>query len=181
MKKTIAMLVGAAALLCAADPKPMSVGQVYDSQLKGAEDAFVPLVEAVPAGKFDFKPSQGEFAKVRTFGEQAMHVATVNYMVGAAMMGEKPPRDLGKGENGPDDVKGKDAIAKFLKDSFAYLHKAMGMLTAENQTEMIAAPWGNQKMARGALAMIGISHPFDHYGQMVVYGRMNGIVPPASR
>lgn len=177
MKKTIALLMGAAALMCAADP----VGQVYDSQLKGAEGEFVPLAEAMPAGKFDFKPTQGDFAKVRTYTEQVKHVATVNYMIGAAVLGEKAPRDLGKGENGPDDVKGKDAVIQYLKESFAYLHSAMNSVTAKNQTEMIAAPWGNQKMARGALAMIGVSHPFDHYGQMVVYARMNGIVPPASK
>jgi uncharacterized damage-inducible protein DinB len=181
MSKTIALLIATAAVMCAADPKPMTVGQVYDSQLKGAEGEFVPLVEAMPANKFDFKPTQGEFAKVRTFAEQAKHVATVNYMIGAAVLGQKPPLDLGKGENGPDDIKGRDAVVKFVKDSFAYLHTALNTVTDKNQTDMIAAPWGNEKMVRGGLAMIGISHPFDHYGQMVVYARMNGIVPPASR
>jgi len=181
MTKTIAVFIAAAAVLCAADTKPMTVGQIYDSQLKGAEGEFVSLAEALPASKYDFKPSQGEFAKVRSFADQIKHVAAVNYMIGAAVLGEKPPRDLGKGENGPDDVKGKDAVVKFLKDSFAYLHKAMGSMTDKNQVDLIAAPWGSEKMSRGSLAIIGVSHPFDHYGQMVVYARMNGVVPPASR
>jgi hypothetical protein len=183
MNKTIAFLIAAGTMAFAAEPGPMSVAQVYDSQLKGGEGELVPLVEAMPASKFDFKPatSMGDFAKVRTFSEQAKHVAAVNYMIGAAVLGQKPPLDLGKGENGPEDIKGKDAVVKFLKDSFAYLHKAMNTLTDKNQVEMIAAPWGNQKMPRGGLAMIGISHPFDHYGQMVVYARMNNVVPPASR
>jgi hypothetical protein len=135
----------------------------------------------MPAGKLDFRPGQGEFAKVRTFAEQIKHVAAVNFMIGAAILGEKLPRDIGKGENGPDDVKGKDAVVKFLKDSFAYLHRAMSSVTDKNQVELIAAPWGSDKMARGSLAIIGVSHPFDHYGQMVVYARMNGVIPPASR
>ena len=183
MKKTIAVLIAAGSLAYAADPVAMTVARVYDSQLKGAESEVVSLAEAMPAGKFDFKPSisMGEFAKVRTFADQIKHIATVNYMIGASVLGEKPPRDLGKGENGPDDAKGKDAVVKFLKDSFAYLHGAMNSLTDRNQIELIAAPWGNEKMPRGGLAMIGISHPFDHYGQMVVYARMNGVVPPASR
>jgi hypothetical protein len=181
MNKAIAAFMVSAAVLCAADVKFMTVGQIFDSQLKGADDEFVSLAEAMPAAKFDFKPSQGEFAKVRTFAEQIKHVAAVNYMIGAAVLGEKLPRDIGKGENGPDDVKGKEAIIKFLKDSFVYLHKAVSSVTDKNQVELIAAPWGSDKMARGSLAIIGISHPFDHYGQMVVYARMNAIVPPASR
>jgi hypothetical protein len=183
MKKTIAVLIAAGAMAFAAEPGAMTVANVYDSQLKGVEGELVPLAEAMPAGKFDFRPpaSMGDFAKVRTFAEQVKHVAAVNYMIGAAVLAEMPPRDLGKGENGPDDIKGKDAAIKFLKDSFAYLHKAMNSLTDKNQVEMIAAPWGNQKMARGSLAIIGISHPFDHYGQLVVYARMNNVVPPASK
>ena len=167
----------------AADPAAMTVARVYDAQLKSTEGEVVSLAEAMPAGKFDFRPSAsiGDFAKVRTFSEQIKHIAAVNYMIGAAVLGEKPPRDLGKGENGPDDLNGKDAVVRFLKDSFAYLHKAMNSLTDKNQIELIAAPWGNQKTPRGGLAMIGISHPFDHYGQMVVYARMNAVVPPASK
>jgi uncharacterized damage-inducible protein DinB len=183
MKTTIALLIAAGSVLCAADMKPMTVGQVFDSQLKGAEGEVVPLAEAMPASKFDFKPaaSMGEFAKVRTFADQIKHIATVNYMIGASVLGEKAPRDLGKGENGPDDVMGKDAVIKYLKDSFTYLHAAMNSLTDKNQVDMISAPWGSEKMPRGGLAIIGVSHPFDHYGQMVVYARMNGVVPPASK
>jgi uncharacterized damage-inducible protein DinB len=183
MTKTIAFLIAAGSVLCAADMKPMTVGQVYDSQLKNAESEVVSLAEAMPAGKFDFKPaaSMGDFAKVRTFADQIKHIATVNYMIGGAVLAEKPPRDLGKGEDGPDDVKGKDAVVKYLKDSFGYLHRAMNGLTDKNQVEMISAPWGTEKMPRGGLAIIGVSHPFDHYGQMAVYARMNGVVPPASK
>jgi hypothetical protein len=109
------------------------------------------------------------------------HVAAVNYLVAASALGEKPPVDLGKGEDGPADIKGKDAVMKFLKDSYAYAHKAMNSLTDKNQLDMIAGPFGNEKSPRAGLANVAVWHSFDHYGQMVVYARMNGVVPPASR
>jgi hypothetical protein len=181
MKKTIAVLISAAACLWAADPPAMTVARLYDAQLKTTEGEFVSLAEAMPEGKYSFKPSNGDFAKVRTFAEQVKHVATVNYMVSSVVLGEKPPRDLGKGENGPDDIQGKQAVVQFLKDSFAYAHKAMLSLTDKNQFDMLTPPWGSEKAARAGMANVTVWHPFDHYGQMVVYARMNGVVPPASR
>ena len=72
-------------------------------------------------------------------------------------------------------------IVKYLKDSFAYLHKAYESITPANILEPISAPWGTEKTTRLAMAVIGVGHPFDHYGQMVEYLRMNSIIPPASR
>jgi hypothetical protein len=77
-------------------------------------------------------------------------------------------------------LKGRDAIVKFLKDSFVYSHKALATLTDANFTEMLAAPFG-AKESRGAMAETMLWHSFDHYGQAVVYARMNGIIPPASK
>ena len=96
------------------------------------------------------------------------------------MLGEKPPVDTG-GESGPKSLDGKDAIVKFLKDSFAYAHKAAGSLTAENMMEMVQSPFGTNKVTRVSMATVPVWHSFDHYGQMAVYARMNGIIPPASR
>ncbi|HXK06240.1 MAG TPA: DinB family protein [Verrucomicrobiae bacterium] len=180
MTKTIAFLIGAGACLYA-QTEPMTVSRLYDSQLKNTESEVVSLAEAMPESKYGFRPTNGEFAKVRTFAEQIKHIAAVNYLVSASVLGEKPPVNLGTGENGPDDVKSKDAVVKFLKDSFAYAHKAMLSLTDKNQLDMIKGPFGDQKSARAGLANIAVWHPFDHYGQMVVYARMNGVVPPASR
>jgi hypothetical protein len=105
----------------------------------------------------------------------------VHNLVSGAAIGQKPPVDLGSGENGPDSVASKDQIVKFVQDAFAYTHKAMNTLTAANLVQMVKSPFGGGEMARGAAAEIAISHTFDHYGQMVVYARMNKIVPPASR
>ncbi|HTP33952.1 MAG TPA: DinB family protein [Candidatus Acidoferrales bacterium] len=180
MTKVIAFLIGAGAGLYA-QTAPMTVARLYDSQLKNTEGEVVSLAEAMPESKYGFRPANGEFAKVRTFAEQIKHIAAVNYLVSASVLGEKPPVNLGTGENGPDEVKSKDAVVKFLKDSFAYAHKAMQSLTDKNQLDMIKGPFGNEKSARAGLANVAVWHPFDHYGQMVVYARMNGVVPPASR
>ena len=160
-------------------PPPTSAGQVVDRQFSSMEREFVPAVEAMPADKFDFAPTNGEFKGVRTFAAQAKHVAAVNYLLAAALLGEKPPLDTG-GENGPDSVKSKEQVVKFVKDSFAYTHKALAGLNDKNLIEMIDGPFGD-KSSRLGMANITIWHSFDHYGQMVEYLRMNGIVPPASR
>ena len=161
-------------------PKPpASAGEVLDRQFGGLEREFVPAAEAMPADKYDFAPTNGEFKGVRTFAQQVKHVAAVNYMVAAALLGEKPPIDL-QSENGPDSIKTKDQIVKFLKDSCAYTHKAIATVNDKNLIEMIDGPFGG-KSSRVGLASIVTWHSFDHYGQMVEYLRMNGIIPPASR
>lgn len=178
MKKTIALLIGSAFALTAAD---MTVATLFDSQLKIVESEVVSLAEAVPEAAYNFAPKEGAFEKVRTFGEQVKHIATVVFMAGAAAAKEKPPVDVGGGEGGPDAIKSKAQTVQYLKDSFAYGHKVMAMLTAENQLELVPAPFpGMPPMARAGIANIAIWHSFDHYGQMAVYARMNGVVPPAS-
>ena len=177
MKKTIALLIGSAWALCAAD---MTVARLYDSQLGMVESDVVSLAEAMPEGAYNFAPTQGAFEKVRTFGEQVKHIATVIYMAGAAAAKERPPINV-ESENGPASVKSKAQIVQYLKDAFAYGHKAMAKLTAENGLEMVAAPFpGMPPMARAGIANLTIWHSFDHYGQMAVYARMNGVIPPAS-
>ncbi len=157
-----------------------TASQVLDASVKNVEGEFVPAVEAMPEDKFDFAPSSGEFKGVRTFAMQAKHVAAVNYLVGSTMLGEKPPMDIG-GENGPDSIKSKADVVKFVKDSFEYAHKAIAAVNDKNMVEDTKSPFGEGKMTRLAMAEILAWHAMDHYGQMVVYLRMNGVVPPASR
>jgi hypothetical protein len=101
-------------------------------------------------------------------------------MFGAAILEEKPPVELGS-ENGPDSVKTKADIMKFLKDSFAYVHKAAGTVNDGNLVTPIKSPFGEGTVTRLGMSTLIVGHCFDHYGQMVEYLRMNGIVPPASR
>jgi hypothetical protein len=157
-----------------------NVSQIEDHTLSIVEGEFVPAANAMPEEKYSFAPTTGEFKGVRTFAQQVKHVAAVNYIMGAAILEEKPPVNLG-GENGPDAITSKADIMKFLADSYTYLHKAMRSVNEKNQTDLVKAPFGEGKMSRLLVANIAIWHPFDHYGQMVEYLRMNGIVPPASR
>jgi hypothetical protein len=163
-----------------AKPEARSLTEILDRSLTGVEGEFVPAAEAMPEDKYSFAPTSGEFKGVRTFEQQVKHVAAVNYMVAAAILAEKPPVDPGS-ENGPDSVKSKADIDKFLKGSFTYAHKAIASINADNATGSVQSPFGQGTATRLGLAMLITGHCFDHYGQMVEYLRMNGIVPPASR
>jgi len=167
-----------------AAPKPKeehrTVTQVLDRVVSNTEEEFVPAAEAMPEDKFGFAPTNGEFKGVRTFAQQIKHVAAVNYEVGAAILEEKPPVDL-NGEAGPASITSKADIIKFLKDSFAYVHKAVATINETNLTGTVRSPFGEGKVTRLGMASAISWHAYDHYGQMVVYLRMNGIVPPASR
>ena len=158
-----------------------TVSQIEDRAVESVEGRFVPAAEAMPEDKYSFAPTNGEFKGVRTFAQQIKHVASVNYMIGAAILEEKSPVDVGNGESGPDSITTKADIMKFTKDSFAYLHKALASINEHNQTDQIKSPFGEGKVTRMGIANLVLWHCFDHYGQMVVYLRMNGIVPPASR
>jgi len=182
----ILLLLGLIALsgtVCAQAGKPAelrTVSQVLDGAIKNVEGEFVSAAEAMPEDKYGFAPTNGEFKGVRTFAQQVKHVAAVNYMVSAAVLGEKPPVDLG-GENGPDSIKSKADIVQFVKDSYAYAHKAAATVNEKNLVDPIPSPFGEGSATRLGMANAVAWHSFDHYGQMVEYLRMNGIVPPASR
>jgi hypothetical protein len=179
--QTTALLFGSlllSATAFAADAP--TVAKVFDGPVTSCEREIIPLVEAMPANKFNFAPTAGEFQGVRTFGAQAKHLAAVVYLVSAASMSEKPPVDTG-GEDGPASVTTKEQIVEFMKGAFVYAHKAARALTPENQLQMVKSPFGPGEMARASVVDIIGWHSFDHYGQMVEYARMNGIIPPASK
>lgn len=177
------LLLAGSGMALAQDAKPAehrTIAQVMDRAVSGVENEFVSAADAMPEDKYSFAPTIGEFKGVRTFAQQVKHVAAVNYMVGAAILEEKPPVELGS-ENGPDAVKTKADIMKFLKDSFAYVHKATATISEGNLLNPIKSPFGSGTTTRLGMSTLIVGHCFDHYGQMVEYLRMNGIVPPASR
>lgn len=193
MQITLRVLTAALLLSCmavaqapagqkAAPPKP-TMDRILNNGLRGAESEFVDAADAMPEDKYNFAPTEGEFKGVRTFAQQVKHVAATNYIIGGAILGDaKPPVDIGQGENGPDSITAKADIMKFLKDSFEYVHKAMSSITSEAKfNESIKSPFGPGQTTRGGMAVLEVGHCFDHYGQMVEYLRMNGIIPPASR
>lgn len=163
-----------------AQPAP-TLASMVDSEMSAIEKQVVDVAEAMPEAKYNFSPESltipgGDYKGVRTFAAQVKHVAASNYFIWSTITGDKLPDGLKDG-NGPADVKTKADIIKFLKDSFAEGHNAAATLTAENMLQ----PVGKGKSPRLQRAEFGVAHAFDHYGQMVEYLRMNGIVPPASR
>ncbi len=162
-------------------PAAKTPGDALNAILDIGSREFTGAADAMPEDKYSFAPTAGEFKGVRTYGQQVKHVAAVNYIFGACILQEKPPVDIG-GESGPDAIKTKAEIMKYLSDSFAYLHKALASITDKNELDQIPNPFGDgPKVTRLSIGAFSTAHPFDHYGQMVEYLRMNGIIPPASR
>lgn len=178
-------LLGSPFLGCPAAFGADAIGQIYDQQVGSIEREVLALVEAMPADKFDFapgdfSPGKGTFAGVRTFALQARHDATMIWRISASVLGEQPPLDTGPGDNGPATLKTKDQIVEYFKGAVAYAHKAMSSMTQQNMLDRVPSPLGPGMTTRlAAAAFLGL-HSYDHYGQMVVYARMNGVVPPAS-
>ena len=175
----VAVTLSICGLASADSPKPpATVAGELDRQLSWLERDLVPAAEAMPDGKYDFAPTQGDFKGVRTFALQVKHIAHTNFEFFSLMLGEKLANFDPKEENGPEKMKAKSEIVKYLKDSFALGHRAMKTLSEANLTERL----GEKKTwTRLAAASLTVWHSYDHYGQMVEYLRMNGIVPPASR
>ena len=172
--------LAAAAQTGKAKEERRTVTQVLDRTVSNLEEEFVPAAEAMPEDKYNFAPTNGEFKGVRTFAEQIKHVAAVNYELGAAILEEKPPVDI-HDEAGPPSVTSKADVMKYLKDSFEYVHKAIRTINEQNYVATVKSPFGEGKVSRMGLAGSVAWHGYDHYGQMVIYLRMNGIIPPASR
>ena len=148
--------------------------QVFDKLLSSEEHEFVEAAEAMPADKFNFAPatSMGKFDGVRTFAQEIKHVTEANYGMfrGFNVPGGKTRADIEK-------LTSRDEILAALKESFQYAHTAIATITPENAF----AAMGTNGGTRAGTAAAAIAHPDDHYGQMVEYLRMNGIIPPASR
>jgi hypothetical protein len=147
------------------------------------EHRLLAVAEAMPEEKYNFAPTAGEFHGVRTFAEQLRHIAADNYMLGAGILLEKPPVDVGQQESGNTAYRSKAEIIAYLKGSFDYMRKASAAIDdakAPIPTPDIS-PWPVGTATRLGVAIEDTVHSWDHYGQLVEYLRMNGIVPPASR
>jgi uncharacterized damage-inducible protein DinB len=147
-----------------------------------AQQLIVPAVDAMPADKFGFAPTDGEFQGVRTFGQMVKHLSATNHILAAAALGEEVPADAGD-EVGPQAARTKAEILSYRKSSFIHLDKA---IEAARPDERAGEPLAHvtpekDELTRSALVVESLMHAADHYGQLVDYLRMNGVVPPASR
>jgi uncharacterized damage-inducible protein DinB len=158
-----------------------TIASAVDHEISNAEKQIVEAAEAMPEDRYNFSPENlnitgGDYKGVRTFAQEVKHIAASNFAIWSPLTRDKLPKDY-MGGNGPENLKTKAEIIQFLKDSFALGHKAAATLTLENMLQ----PAEGSKSTRLHLAEFAVSHAYDHYGQMVEYLRMNGIVPPASR
>jgi uncharacterized damage-inducible protein DinB len=163
---------------------PPTIASSIDREISIVEKELIDAAEAMPESKFDFSPeklnlSGSDYKGVRTFGEQLKHIAAANYLIWSPITGDKTPDNVNEGK-GPENMKAKADIIKYLKDSFAFGHKAVATLNDSNLVQPITSSSG-RPTTRLFLATFAPAHCFDHYGQIVEYLRMNGIVPPASR
>jgi uncharacterized damage-inducible protein DinB len=156
--------------------------RAFESLMKIVEKEIISAVDAMPADKFGFAPTDGEFKGVRTFGQMVKHFSATNHILAAAALGEEPPAEAGD-ELGPESVRTKAEILAYLKGSFVHLDKAVGAIGQTNIPVNASpiSPLKRGEVTRLALITETLLHAYDHYGQMVEYLRMNGVVPPASR
>ena len=177
-----------AALLASTAPAPPTppaspFTAAVDKEVTGLEGQFVGLAKAMPESKFDFSPEglplpDGDFHGVRTFAAQVRHVAADNFAIWAPLTGQPEPPGI-DAPNGPAGMTSRAEILKFLRDSFAYAHRAAALLTSQNALETVE--FRGRPVTRLSLVALGLRHAMDHYGQMVVYLRMCGVTPPGSR
>jgi len=149
--------------------------------LKDIQHQIVSTAEAMPATKYEFTPNEGEFKGVRTFARQVRHLSATNHILAAAALGEKASADID--ENGPESVRTKAEVLDYLNTSFEHLGKAIDAIGDSDRPVKSSpiSPLPANKTTRLALTVEALIHAFNHYGQMVEYLRMNGIVPPSSR
>jgi uncharacterized damage-inducible protein DinB len=168
---------GAASAQKAFTSAPIAPADSLDALLTLLQSEVVSAADAMPADKYDFAPptTYGNYAGVRTFGQQVKHLAEANYefFKGTGVPGAVDTKTI-------EALKTKDDIMKALKDSYAYAHAGIATITADNAFMSVQGPpqW---KLTHASVATFALAHSMDHYGQMVEYLRMNGIVPPASR
>jgi hypothetical protein len=158
-----------------------TIAETSDSWITHTETLLIDVADAMPADKYSFAPptSFGDFAGVRTFAQQVKHLSANNYRMAALILLQKPTAEMDS-ETGPESVKTKAEIMEYLKGSFGALHKAVATIDARNVVQSVPSP-SNWQKTRLSFVFDIVGHDMDHFGQMVEYLRMNGIIPPESR
>jgi uncharacterized damage-inducible protein DinB len=160
------------------DEVPRSIAESVSGTLQFAEGNFLGVAEAMPDNKYSFVPTAGKFDGVRSFAEQVKHVACAQFAFFNEFEGKTPPDDCEKG--GQDTAKTKPELIKYLKDSFDYSNRVLAKLTAQNALDRVEGRYAGPNTKLG-IAVVAVWHITDHYGQIVEYLRMNGIVPPQTQ
>ncbi len=168
------------------DTPPVPIGQKVDpakamnEMVSMFEHEVTGVAEAMPAEKYGFSPvsagvAGAKFDGVRTFAQEVTHIASANYYFASTVSGTKPDVDM----KALGAKTSKEDCLKALADSFVFVHKAVATITPANAFESIKGADGLH--TRVEVAAFVATHGFDHYGQMVEYLRMNGVLPPGSK
>ncbi len=172
--RIVAGALGAAALslhgvgMTAQSPNPLIDG--IKTQYGIVKGYLAKTIEKVPEDMLAFKPTP----EVRSFGQIVGHVADAQFMICAAAAGEKPPQgDIEK------TATTKAALSKAIADSTAYCDKVIAGMTDKQGMEPIAK-FFFPNQTRATVLSFNVSHDFEHYGNLVTYMRLKGIVPPSS-
>jgi uncharacterized damage-inducible protein DinB len=174
---TIACAFLAASALNLVAQNPPGGGNPVSSAIRegwnGAKQNLAGSAKVMPDEKYAFRPVQ----TVRTFGEILAHVAGANYIFCAAARGEKSPHAEDAFEK---TAKTRAEIVKALEESFKYCDAAYAALDDRKAGESVVAPFGGGQTTRAAVLMGNTGHLQEHYGNLVTYLRINGLVPPSS-
>jgi uncharacterized damage-inducible protein DinB len=159
------------------DDMPKNIAESIGGSLHWAQGQFLSIAEAMPEAKYSFIPAGGNFEGVRSFGEQVKHVACAQFAFYNEIEGKTPPELCEKG--GPAKAKTKAELVQYLKDSFDYGNKVLATINEKNALDRVEGRYAGPNTKLG-IASASLWHMTDHYGQLVVYLRLNGIVPPTT-
>jgi uncharacterized damage-inducible protein DinB len=173
MSSVVAMAILAAPLGAQAPSAANPISAAVRSDWNGVKQNVLKSATVMPGDKYGFKP----VATVRTFGQILAHIAGANYIFCAAAKGEKSPHAEDAFEKSATTA---PAIAKALQESMAYCDAAYAALDDRRAVETIDGPFGGGKTARVAALMGNTGHLQEHYGNLVTYLRISGLVPPSS-
>jgi uncharacterized damage-inducible protein DinB len=157
---------------------PATIADSVGHNMKFIEGSFLGVAEAMPENKYDFIPGGGNFEGVRSFREQVKHVACAQFAFFNEFEAKQPPADCEKGGHNP--AKTKAELIQYLKDSFDYGNRVLATLTAKNALDRVEGRYAGPNTKLG-ISVVAVWHITDHYGQMVEYLRMNGLVPPMTQ
>ena len=162
----------------AQDQIPKTIADSVGNSLQWTEDEFYSVAEAMPEAKYGYIPNAGQFEGTRSFAEQVKHVACAQFAFFNEIERKTSPEGCERG--GPSPATTKPELLKYLKDSFDYGNKVLQTIDAKNALDRVEGPYAGPNTKLG-LAVAAVWHIADHYGQIVEYLRMNGIVPPVTQ
>ncbi|MFL6440282.1 MAG: DinB family protein [Terriglobales bacterium] len=157
---------------------PTTIADSVGGALKHTQARFVEIAEAMPESKYSFIPTAGNFKDARSFAEQVKHVACANAAFFNEIEGKTPPAHCERG--GPSPATTKAELLKYLHESFDYGNRVLVTVNAQNALDRVEGGYAAPNTKLG-VAVAAVWHVTDHYGQLVEYLRMNGIVPPSTQ